>query len=360
VSRLSHVASTPRGFSSFGAASGRPRARTGRLLGVLAAVYALVVVAWAAARQTPLGSYWVFELADIFATLWLYAPLLVLGPWAMLRRQRAAAACLLVPLALFAVEQGEVFVPRPLPAPGPTLRLLTANLMWRNTDAASFAAVVHGEQPDMVAVQELGPDMAASLARDLESEYPYQSLAPSAGPDGIGIFSRLPFEGVQPAEIGRVPGPCFCQSVTVRVGNRAVVVLNAHPLAPDIRLRRFGPVAVPVAFDTDAGRPDRRRILERVEGADGPLILVGDLNTAERQPYYRELRRRLRDAHRDAGWGLGWTFPSVPLGPVLVPVVRIDHVLYSDAWRAADEYTGYTPGSDHRHVVADLVLARAQ
>jgi endonuclease/exonuclease/phosphatase family metal-dependent hydrolase len=144
--------------------------------------------------------------------------------------------------------------------------------------------------------------------------------------------------------------------VTVRVSGQAVQVLNAHPLGPDLRLRRLGPLPIPVGFDTGTGRPDRRRLLEHVDGARLPLVVLGDLNTAERQPYYRSLRRRLGDAHREAGWGLGWTFPSVPIGPALVPLVRIDHVLHSSEWRAVAEHTGFTPGSDHRHVVADLVL----
>jgi hypothetical protein len=207
-----------------------------------------------------------------------------------------------------------------------------------------------------VAVQELSWDMAGPLADALREAYPYQTLAPSAAPDGLGIFSRLPFEDVVPADIGPPPGPCYCQAVSVRLGGRAVQVLNAHPGPPDVGVRRLGPLPLPVHFDDGTGLPDRRQLLQRLDAAHLPLLLLGDLNTAERQPYYAQLRQRLADTHREVGWGPGWTFPSPPVGPLPVPLVRIDYVLHSSEWRAAAEHTGLTPGSDHRHVVADLVL----
>ena len=96
--------------------------------------------------------------------------------------------------------------------------------------------------------------------------------------------------------------------------------------------------------------------MRRVEASPRPLLVLGDLNVSDRQPYYRWLRQRLHDADRAAGGGLDYTYPSGQYGRALVPLVRIDYVLHDDAWAARNAETVYLPGSDHRAVVADLVL----
>ena len=43
-----------------------------------------------------------------------------------------------------------------------------------------------------------------------------------------------------------------------------------------------------------------------------PLIVIGDFNLTDQQSLYTSLTRHLRDAHREGGWGMGFTFTPLP------------------------------------------------
>ena len=89
------------------------------------------------------------------------------------------------------------------------------------------------------------------------------------------------------------------------------------------------------------------------------LIVLGDLNLPDRSGAYRQLTTRLDDAHREAGWGLGYTFPQgLVWGRFWVPFpfLRTDYVLHSPDIRALDIQRGTPSGSDHLPVVARLGL----
>ncbi|MBU0702401.1 MAG: endonuclease/exonuclease/phosphatase family protein, partial [Chloroflexi bacterium] len=105
-------------------------------------------------------------------------------------------------------------------------------------------------------------------------------------------------------------------------------------------------------------------VLDMVEGQPEPLILLGDLNSTPTHEVYRTLSARFIDAFREAGWGLGHTFPTTGgrLGPIPHPdrLVRIDYIFHSDDWRAETAWVGEWDGqSDHQPVVARLRLSRA-
>ena len=99
-------------------------------------------------------------------------------------------------------------------------------------------------------------------------------------------------------------------------------------------------------------------ILQRVDALRDPLLVMGDLNTSDRQPFYRTMRRRLGDAYRAAARGFGFTYPShiAQRWFYLFPVVRLDYVFFSESFAATGAWNGTLVGSDHRYVVADLVL----
>lgn len=76
----------------------------------------------------------------------------------------------------------------------------------------------------------------------------------------------------------------------------------------------------------------------------------------DQSPGYRELRRRLLDAYREAGWGFGHTFPDMEVRsmPTPFPLVRIDYIFHSRDMRASRSYVGDRGGPDHRFLVAEL------
>jgi endonuclease/exonuclease/phosphatase (EEP) superfamily protein YafD len=86
-----------------------------------------------------------------------------------------------------------------------------------------------------------------------------------------------------------------------------------------------------------------------------PLIVAGDLNAPEGSPVVQTLvARGLRNAFGIAGRGYGYTHGH-SLRPH-VSFLRIDHVLVSDKIGVADAYVGGAGASEHRPVIADLLL----
>jgi endonuclease/exonuclease/phosphatase (EEP) superfamily protein YafD len=87
--------------------------------------------------------------------------------------------------------------------------------------------------------------------------------------------------------------------------------------------------------------------------------LIGDFNTTDQSEAYAILQQTLQDAHRQAGWGFGHTFPSEQLSWHGIPIpghqVRIDMVWYTADFVALTAAVSERHGeSDHSPVVAQL------
>lgn len=100
-----------------------------------------------------------------------------------------------------------------------------------------------------------------------------------------------------------------------------------------------------------------RALAHDLAGNRGPLIVAGDLNAPESSPVIRALLAvGLRDAFSSAGRGYGYTH-----GHSLRPrhdFLRIDHILVNSQIGVKDSFVGRSNASDHRPVIADLVLPR--
>jgi vancomycin resistance protein VanJ len=83
-----------------------------------------------------------------------------------------------------------------------------------------------------------------------------------------------------------------------------------------------------------------------------PTIVAGDFNTPPAGMAYGQLVPPLRSAFSDAGGGWGFTFPA------RLPMLRIDHILYSAGLEARRCQVGAPPGSDHRPLFAELAFTR--
>jgi vancomycin resistance protein VanJ len=219
------------------------------------------------------------------------------------------------------------------------IRVMTVNLCRGNADASAFRELIERHRPDVVGAQELGPDQAAVL----EDHFDHGLVEPADDGEGRGLVAR----SVMHAGPLALPGRDGLRGlVTTRSGS--LEVLAVHLLNP---------------VDTWRGRAPHRRgqvaELRRTIAAPvpGPRLLIGDLNATPTWPAYRRLRRHLVDAvdrwSQATGARLPKTWSRVPGGR---PVLRIDHVLTHGLEATAVSVVPVT-GSDHRAVIADLVLS---
>ena len=171
---------------------------------------------------------------------------------------------------------------------------------------------------------------------------PQRALRPRPGFDGTGLYARLPLR--------TAPGP---HGTHVRDHGRSREPAG-RGAAGALRRPRAG------AHLTRRGERLARDMRALPPTGDGGLrVLAGDFNATLD---HAELRRPARTAAtatpaEQAGGGLRTTW-STEASP-LPPTVTIDHVLADRRVRVASARPVTIPGSDHRGVLAELVLPDA-
>jgi vancomycin resistance protein VanJ len=324
--------------------------------------YVVGYVLWRLALRTPLYSQiWQLPLSELFGS-WLYLPLPLLAILALLVRSRWALILLLIPGCFFAAEYGRQFLPnwqtvwQPPPATAP-LRILTWNTLYTTDREGELQALLHQLQPDIVALQELSYLLTRRLSQEMADDYPHQAVDMGGSTGGLALLSRYPLRLLdQP----RGPISCQCLVAEAQVGDQRIRLIVVHIWRPELDARRVNGVPTVATFSDRYQTPIFNQLLAQIEQGAGPLVVMGDFNTTERQPNYRRLRTLLDDAFAQAGWGMGYTYPvnDSVRGIPLPRLIRIDHILVSPEWQARAAWTGSLPTSDHGYVVADLALRR--
>lgn len=216
------------------------------------------------------------------------------------------------------------------------LRLLTANMHRGSVPPEALVALVRRERVDLLAVQELTPQLTAGLAgAGLGDLLPHKALAEGYR-GGSGLFSHLPMRRLPPFEGAKYDMTSAAFDVT---GAAPVRVISVHVTAPEY------------ASDLSGWRGDLRALPAAPPGGLTQL-LAGDFNATLD---HRELRRLVDRGYRDAaevtGAGLRGTWQG--LG---APPVTLDHVLVPERCGVVDVSVHGLPRSDHRAVLAAIAL----
>lgn len=344
------------------------------LLALCVSLYTVAICAWYLLRQYYGDSLDWLAALNTFA-LYLFVPLLLLGILVLAARQFNLLPFLGAPLALFLFLFGAQWIPSsPRADPAlPTLRVMTFNVNGNSYHPERATARITSEHADIVLIQELSPHHSYNLTSGLGARYPYRQLEPFPGRRGIGILARYPIQDHGLVRLGR--DPRAAQRLGVEWEGHSLEILNVHleSTAPGENL----------AGSFQERDAQVRQLLALVEQANLPTIVAGDFNLSDTSQAYARLAQNLRDAHRDAGWGFGFTFPAspdfirnvavspfagilqlrtsrlasavavIPLAPL--PLLRIDYIFSSGALRATGAYTAAWDGqSDHRAVVAEF------
>lgn len=229
------------------------------------------------------------------------------------------------------------------------LRVMTFNIHGGRpavgaVDLVAIADVIRRLKPDLVGLQEvhryLPPpyvfrDQPRLLAKLTGMELKFgRTLGLGPVAYGNAVLSQTP------AVVQSLPLPVTRQwkgweprslmEARVTLGGRVVHFLNTHlGLTPEQRVLQA------------------RRLADRVRRFAGPVILAGDLNAVEDSV---ELRILAESGLMDCASGGQSTFPAES------PRCRIDHLLVSRHFEVERCFAEETTASDHRPLVADLIL----
>ena len=212
------------------------------------------------------------------------------------------------------------------------LRLVTANLFFGRVAPETIDTLVDDLAPDVLAIQELVPN----IAEILESRFASSAVVREGSGLSIGLFLA------EPGRLERLPLYSY-DALLARLDNLEIItthIVAPHTLPPWTTIRRR--------------RHDVEALIAHLERDETPRVLMGDLNSSPVWPAYRRLRRYLDDApsllaEMNGGkpartWG---PWPGAPR------LARIDHILTSGV-RPLFADTFDMPGSDHRGVVVDI------
>jgi endonuclease/exonuclease/phosphatase (EEP) superfamily protein YafD len=308
--------------------------------------------------ETGIQRYWWLNLANIFA-LFLFAPLLLLAPTALLSRSRGGQFAVLAASAVFFCMFGPQLLPRnPQASSGVRLRVATYNLHSDRAErqVAEIIATIRTRPADVYLFQELSEPAAAAIREQLVQDYPYQALVPASDPTGMGIISRHPLD-MSPRQIA------FMQTARLHVGDSLISLINVSLTGPEIKQRhvpRVGWVLWIGGYFTGQRDGQIRELLHAVGNIHGPLILAGDFNLSDRELAYRQLARQLHDAYAETRSGFGFTFPSrlrIKQLMVSAPLVRIDYIWSAGEVVPTTAETICGMASDHCLVDAELKLS---
>lgn len=302
---------------------------------------------------------WWFALLNPLAPF-LFTPLLLFCPVGLLFRNRRFWFPLLAPIFIFLGLYGELFLPAwPVQThpSAPPITLMTFNI-WGGSYRKKTAQIIPSNSlPDIVALQELRPFMIRLLLPLIVSYYPYHEF--DLRGTGMGVFSRYPLHKLTPG-FKLQPG-WQLQVLQVQAAGRNFILYNCHPRSTDIfrGLSQGWAFAHEVDETFDLRLQFAQNLLNDLAMRHEPAIVLGDFNSPDGSDVHQLLLQRLNDAHRQAGWGFGNTFPAhrgyshgLPIFPRLT---RIDMIFYSDEFVALRSIVGATSGeSDHLPVLATL------
>jgi len=225
---------------------------------------------------------------------------------------------------------------------GPTFKIMTFNLYKHNTNLEGIVSTIEEEDPDIIALQELVPNVAERLLTELEERYPYHTLRSDQPVEGQGLMSRYEMH-----QVSSIPDYRFL-SAKVDLPQGEITVFNVH--APKITPWRWEKA-------WEEQRAFIQDLFAQTSKIQSPVLIVGDFNTTPLSQNYVLLRQEYYDAFADSGNGFGFTYPArEKLGIKLPwPLVRIDFIFHSENLISHEtKVLTDAGGSDHRPVVSIL------
>jgi endonuclease/exonuclease/phosphatase (EEP) superfamily protein YafD len=214
------------------------------------------------------------------------------------------------------------------------LKLLLANVNFKNKNYSALPELVATEKPTILIVQEGN----RHWVKHLKGLFPYQLVPPKSHFFGTSIFSHLPFEQTQVLPLGSQMRESL--HIKVKVNNKIISLVTTHPFPP-IRQYFF-----------EQRNHQLLAVKSYLQSLSNPKIFIGDLNLSMWSPFYLILLGNIGLVNARQGFGL------LPTYPMFLPIfmIPIDHCLVSSDIKVVNIRTSYLMGSDHLPLIVKLAI----
>jgi len=274
---------------------------------------------------------------------WVIPALILALIIAAVARRYWLSTVMAVPTLLVVLSYAPLFLPRASIAmvdDQSSFKVMSYNVWRNNQDVEAMTTLIKQEQPDILLVQELKNNQVQPFMNLLNNLYPNNKHHFTFDPNTLqAVASRYHISSVVVSpEKGR------SQKVLIETPRGPITVINIHTNFSGWQKRY---------------QQNLTLLEEDVITTDGPIILGGDFNTTDQTDIYGLINEHLKNAHWEAGWGFGFSYPSSELHISqeysLPRLVRIDHIFYSEHFFAHSAGTlAQSGGSDHLPVVAEF------
>ena len=264
------------------------------------AVYSSFVTLWYLLWLSIGDEVWWIVLLNRAAT-YLFIPAFLLLASALLIRRIRSALSLLFPILIFVTLYYPYFIPKPAKSvdESASLEVMTYNVLFSNSDYGAVADVILTYQPDLVALQEVQPDMMSALITRLQNDYPHYLMGTRNNFGTTAVFSRHAFLDTQVLDL-QADRPAVI--VKTRIMGRVVTFVSVHLLAYNLWWTALKDVPATVMKRTRDQNRQANLVLQAVSDESGMTIIGCDCNSYETSSSYRILDGSLENAARQTGF----------------------------------------------------------
>jgi endonuclease/exonuclease/phosphatase (EEP) superfamily protein YafD len=224
-------------------------------------------------------------------------------------------------------------------APGPTIKLLSANVLFENHSSARLLEIVREESPDVVLLLEYTPEWA-QMVGELRAAYPHHVEVPARHAYGLALFSRYELDAATAFMLDEKPAV----EARVRTPSGPLELIGVHLFSP-----------------TSPWRSSMRNrqlddLAERAAQVKGPLAVIGDFNITPYSPFFQDwlARTGLTDTRRGRAMSPSWP-AQLPLVSIPIDHCAVSHEVTIIAHRGLGAI-----GSDHYPILAELALEQPE
>ncbi len=340
-----------------------------RIINWVALAYLLVMAVYLLLRLVVGDGNTRLALVNSFA-YFLFIPLPVLLLLALLSQSRIAFLRLLPVLLALVIWIGPRFIPKPIVAASgeKTIRIFAGNAWAHNAQPDLLEQRLRESGADVLCLEEIMPDLAATLLPKLRDLYPYEAFQKEKNRKGDNFtLSKYPIVSSEYVEL-KIPDAASPVRSVINMDGQLITVYTVHLLWPVAKeyvtaLSMDWNMRVVLGFDDTLRNQQIDRLLSHLKSEPYPYVVAGDFNTSDFSVTYSKLTAVLHDSFAEGGVGLGGSWPVAHargLPPWLPPLIRIDYIWHNDGLRTIRAWQGAETGSDHLPLIADLALENEQ
>ncbi len=311
--------------------------------------YSISMLAWFACWLVVGDANWILVLVNRHI-VYLFGVIPFLGILFLLLQRVKNIIWLIYPALIFITLYYPYFLPKNTSRSSNynLVRVMTYNVLFTNSDDEAIAGVILNHLPDVLALQEVQPEMMSALEKRLGDEYPYSLMGTENDYGTTAVFSRHP---VIESSVLDLQADRPDVVVKIEIEGREITFVSVHLMAYGLQWAKLRDIPAVTMERTFNQNRQAELVLERIKQEDGILIVGCDCNSYETSSSYRIFDGWLDNSAREVGWVVGGE--NLPGAKRDTYLQHIDYVWYrgelepTNVFRVSD-----SGGSDHLPVLA--------